>query len=102
MDFPALSSYEQWLVDLAQNIGLSSGEGAVTPWAEIESYLNLSGLELTMWEIKTIRFLSTVYVNGLYEFSDEKQHRRLKRQSLKNSAKPPRNDVHGRAGTNVY
>lgn len=72
MDFPALSSYEQWLVDLAQNIGLSSGEGAVTPWTEIESYLTLSELELTMWEIKTIRFLSSVYVNGLHEFADEK------------------------------
>lgn len=72
MDFPALSSYEQWLVDLAQNIGLSSGEGAVTPWTEIESYLTLSELELTMWEIKTIRFLSTVYVDGLHEFADEK------------------------------
>ena len=72
MDFPALSSYERWLVDLAQNIGLSSGEGAVTPWTEIQSYLNLSGLELTMWEIKTIRFLSTVYINGLHEFADEK------------------------------
>jgi len=71
VDFPALSSYEQWLVDLAQNIGLSSGEGVVTPWTEIESYLTLSELELTMWEIKTIRFLSTVYVNGLHEFADE-------------------------------
>lgn len=72
MDFPPLSSYERWLVDLTQDVGLSSGEGAVTPWAEIESYLNLSGLELTMWEIKTIRFLSVIYVNGLYEFADEK------------------------------
>ena len=72
MDFPLLSSYERWLVDLAQDVGLSSGEGAVTPWAEIESYLNLSGLELTMWEIKTMRFLSIVYVNGLHEFADEK------------------------------
>ncbi len=72
MEFPQLSVYEQWLVDLAQNIGLVHGEGAVTPWTEIESYLTLSELELTMWEIKTIRFLSTVYVNGLHEFSDEK------------------------------
>lgn len=71
MDFPLLSSYERWLVDLAQNIGLAHGEGFVAPWSEIESYLNLSGLELTMWEIKTIRFLSTVYVNGLHEFADE-------------------------------
>ena len=71
MDFPPLSGYERWLVDIAQDVGLASGEGVVTPWAEIESYLNLSGLELTMWELKTIRFLSTVYINGLHEFADE-------------------------------
>ena len=71
MEFPPLSSYERWLVNTAQDIGLAHGEGFVAPWAEIESYLNLSGLELTMWEIKTIRFLSSTYVNGLHEFSDE-------------------------------
>lgn len=72
MEFPRLSVYERWLVDIAQDIGLSSGDGVVTPWVEVVSYLNLSELELSMWEIKTIRFLSAAYVNGLYEFADEK------------------------------
>lgn len=72
MEFPRLSVYERWLLDVAQDVGLSSGEGAVTPWVEVESYLNLSELELSMWEIKTIRFLSSIYVNGLHEFADEK------------------------------
>lgn len=72
MDFPQLSSYERWLVNTAQDIGLAHGEGFIAPWGEIESYLNLSELELTMWEIKTIRFLSSIYVNGLHDFSDEK------------------------------
>lgn len=72
MEFPPLSVYERWLVNTAQDIGLAHGEGFVAPWGEIESYLSLSGLELTMWEIKTIRLLSSIYVNGLHEFSDEK------------------------------
>lgn len=67
-----LSNYERWLVNTAQDVGLASGEGVVIPWVEIESYLNLSKLDLTMWEIKTIRLLSSIYVNGLYKFADEK------------------------------
>lgn len=55
----------EYLVDLLYEAGLFESNGMAATalsWQEIQSWLNCTKLELTPWEIMTIKDMSNVYV----------------------------------------
>lgn len=69
LQFPELDGAE-YMVTLFQEAGLmsSNGMGAVPlSWQEIESWLDVTELRLTVWEKLTIREMSDAYVAALHQ-----------------------------------
>jgi len=59
-------------VNTAQAIGLTQGDNTLS-FVEIESWMRLSGVPLTLWDVQCIHGLSIDYVNALDEFREEKE-----------------------------
>jgi len=59
-------------VSTAQAIGLKQGDNTLS-FVEIESWMRLSGVPLTLWDVQCIHGLSIDYVNALDEFREEKE-----------------------------
>lgn len=55
---------------MAQRIGLGIVDGS-NPYAEIRAWLDLSGVQLTLWEAETVRHLSSVYLNAVSTMKDD-------------------------------
>lgn len=61
-----------YIISMLYEAGLfsSNGMGAVSlPWVEIDAWLHRTGLELSTWEILTIKELSDAYVAELNQAS---------------------------------
>lgn len=63
-ELPPLDDYCEWLVSTAQAIGLSNGE-TPTSYVEIQAWMNISGIDLTLWECELMRELSTTFINAI-------------------------------------
>lgn len=59
------------MIDLVQNkIGLSNSGDSLT-FSDIESYIRLSGLRLTLPEIQLVKNLSAAFINAFHFYSKE-------------------------------
>lgn len=72
LQMPELNGAD-YLVSYLTEIGpaVSSGFGpSVVSWSEIDCWLKRTGLDLSPWEVITLRELSKVYVSELSQASD--------------------------------
>jgi hypothetical protein len=61
----------QWLSVVGPVMPVADGIAPVT-YQEIESWQRQSGVELTPWEVETLRRLSCEYVTGVQTYKGEK------------------------------
>lgn len=70
-EFPVVSSYSDWLINTARSIGITFN-GEATPNTEIYAWVQLTNIELTLWEIETIKSLSNTYLIALDKYEGDK------------------------------
>lgn len=64
----------EYLISMLSEIGeanVRSGHLSQLDWQDIESWINVTGLDISIWEAETMRHLSGVYVNQYYASNDE-------------------------------
>jgi len=66
IDIPYLNPYETWITDTLQNMGFSNGEKPI-PFTEMRAWSGESKIDLTLWEMETLKRLSNEYVVGYNE-----------------------------------
>ena len=69
-EFPSVSTYEQWVIDTLQNIGLAP-RGEPLTFTELAAWLSITGEYLTPWEAETITHLSAFYVSRLTKYAPD-------------------------------
>lgn len=64
----------EYLISMLSEIGVANMRGghlSQLDWQDIESWINVTGLDISIWEAETMRHLSGVYVNQYYASNDE-------------------------------
>lgn len=60
-----------WLFDIGPSMAGSMGEGPIG-WTEIDAWQRVTGVELDVWEARTLRRLSRAYVAQRHASEDQK------------------------------
>jgi hypothetical protein len=73
-DFPELCEHSSMLVSLLSEIGEAKVDNSgikEISWQDLKAWLDITGIELTLYEIESMKRLSSIYVSQYYQSTDK-------------------------------